>query len=282
MEQTKESPLKKYRRQPKIYIDLPSKGKFWPENAVYNNTFTQMAVFSMTANDDILFKTPDALINGNATANNIKSCVPSILDPWNMPVIDLDTILISIRLATYGPDMTVNAQCPHCKTENSYDVPLQFFIDHYNTLHYNDTCKIDNFKFKTRPLTYKEFTENQKTMLALQRALTITAPTIKDETKRNEFQEKVLYDIADATMKLIIVSIVSVEVDGEVETDAQEIINWMTNTDAKVFKAIKEHTEANVSAWMTPKHSVRCGNDKCGKEHKIAVRLDQSDFFAFG
>lgn len=282
MEQTKESPLKKYRRQPKIYIDLPSKGKFYPSGAIYNDTYTQLAVFSMTANDDILFKTPDALINGNATANNIKSCIPSVLDPWNIPLIDLDTMLVAIRIATYGPDMSINAKCPHCKTENSYDIPLQKFIDHFNTLDYNDTCVVDGFTIKTRPINYQEFTENQKTMLALQRALNITLNTIKDETKREEFQEKILNDIAEASMKLIMVSVVSIEVDGEIETDLQEIVNFIAGTDAKVFKKIKEHTEKNVAAWATPAHGVVCGNSECAKEHKVIVRLDQSDFFGFG
>lgn len=282
METANESPLKKYRRQPKLFIDLPSKGNFYPQGAVYNDTFTQLAVFSMTPSDDILFKTPDALITGNATANTITSCIPSILDPWSVPSIDIDTLLVSIRLATYGPDISVSSTCPHCKNENTYDIPLQSFIDHFNSLEYNDTLKVDDFVIKTRPLTYKEYTENQKQIVAFQRALNIQAPSIEDEKQRNEYQENVVKQIAEANLKIMVISITSVEINGEVETDLQEIVNWISGTDAKIFHALKNHSEQNVAAWRTPPHKVICGNEKCEKEHSIIIRLDQSDFFGKG
>ena len=74
MEKT-ESPLKKYRRQPKLYLNIPSNGKWYDQKTVAENTYTNLAVFSMTASDEILFKTPGALIHGDATANNISSLV---------------------------------------------------------------------------------------------------------------------------------------------------------------------------------------------------------------
>ena len=35
-----ESPLKKYSRQPKIYIDLPSKGKYYKNGVLYEDSAT--------------------------------------------------------------------------------------------------------------------------------------------------------------------------------------------------------------------------------------------------
>lgn len=282
METANESPLKKYRRQPKIFIDLPSNGKFLNSGVVYNDTYTQLAVFSMTANDEILFKTPDALINGEATANNIKSCVPSIIDPWQISLIDLDTLLVAIRIATYGPSISVKAKCPHCKTENQYEIKLQDFIDHYLQCNYNDTCIIDNFLIKTRPLTYREFTDSQKKSVALNRALSQTATKIEDEDKRNEFVNNIIQQVADLSITAIINSIQSVEVNGEIETNKQEIVDWLSGTDVSVFKQLKTHTEKNVESWKTPKQTVQCGNDECKQSHKIAITLDQSDFFGKG
>lgn len=282
MEPTKESPLKKYRRQPKIYIDLPSKGAFYPSGAVVNDVYTQLAVFSMTPNDDILFKTPDALINGQATVQNIKSCVPSIVDPWQIPMIDLDTVLVSIRLATYGPDIAVHATCPHCKHENNYDIPLQHFIDFYNSLDYNDTFTVDGFVFKTRPLNYKEYTENQKQIIAYQRAIQIEAKKIQEQEKRDEYEQKLLNELADLNVKMMVMTITSVEIEGELEEDLQEIVNWIAGTDVKIFHALKKHIESNVKSWSTPTKTVQCGNSECNKEHTVKIRLDQSDFFGKG
>lgn len=282
METTRESPLKKYRRQPKLFIDLPSRGKYSPSGTVYNDVHTQLAVFSMTAADEILFKTPDALINGEATAKNISSCIPSIVDPWRIPTIDLDTILIAIRMATYGSHMRVNATCPHCNEKNSYDIELQKLIDYYSTLDYPDTVVVDKFIFKLTPLNYKQLTESKKTSVQLSRAINQQAPQIEDEEARNEFVDSLLQKISEEGVKIIFQTINSVEVDGEIETDKTEIMEFLKNQDVAIFKSIKAHIEHNSKKWRTPTQSVVCGNEQCGKEHKIQLSLDQSDFFGIG
>lgn len=282
METSQESPLKKYRRQPKLFIDLPSKGKHSPSGIVFNDVYTQMAVFSMTAADEILFKTPDALINGEATAKNISSCIPSIVDPWRIPTIDLDTILIAIRMATYGSSMRVNATCPHCKENNSYDIDLQKLLDYYSTLDYPDTIVIGEFVFKLKPLNYRQLTESRKTGVQLSRAINQQAPNIEDEDTRNIFIDDLLTKIAEEGVKIIFQTIDSVEVDGEIETDKNEIMEFLHNQDVSIFRAIRAHLEHNSKKWRTPTQAVVCGNEECAKEHKIALSLDQSDFFGIG
>lgn len=282
METSKESPLKKYRRQPKLFIDLPSKGKYSPNGTVYNDVYTQLAVFSMTAGDEILFKTPDALINGEATAKNISSCIPSITDPWNIPTIDLDTILIAIRMATYGNTMRVQSSCPHCKEKNAYDIDLQRLLEYYATLDYPDVVSVDKFIFNLKPLNYKQLTESKKTSVQLSRAINQQASKIEDEEARNEVIDSIMQKIAEEGVKIIFLTIDSVEVDGEVETDKNEIIEFLKNQDVSVFRAIKAHIEHNSKKWRTPTQKVVCGNDECGKEHNIALSLDQSDFFGKG
>lgn len=282
MESSKESPLKKYRRQPKLFIDLPSKGKYSPSGTVYNDVYTQLAVFSMTANDEILFKTPDALINGEATAKNISSCIPSIIDPWRIPTIDLDTILISIRMATYGNNMRVQSSCPHCKEKNAYDIDLQKLLEYYSTLEYHDVVTVDRFVFNLKPLNYKQLTESKKTGVQLSRAINQQAIKIENEEARNEFVDDILQKIAEEGVRIIFQTIDSIEVDGAIETDKNEIMEFLSNQDLSVFRGIKNHIEHNSKKWRTPSQKVVCGNEKCKKEHSIIVSLDQSDFFGNG
>lgn len=282
MESSKESPLKKYRRQPKLFIDLPSKGKYSPSGTVYNDVYTQLAVFSMTANDEILFKTPDALINGEATAKNISSCIPSIIDPWRIPTIDLDTILISIRMATYGNSMRVQSSCPHCKEKNAYDIDLQKLLEYYSTLEYHDVVTVDRFVFNLKPLNYKQLTESKKTSVQLSRAINQQAIKIENEEARNEFVDDILQKIAEEGVRIIFQTIDSIEVDGAIETDKNEIMEFLSNQDLSVFRGIKNHIEHNSKKWRTPSQKVVCGNEKCKKEHSIVVSLDQSDFFGNG
>ena len=86
------NPLNKYYRQPSIYITLPTKGRYYSAD-VYTPTQTgEIPVLPMTAKDEIAFKTPDAMLNGQATVDVIKSCCPNILNPWQLTNYDLDTV----------------------------------------------------------------------------------------------------------------------------------------------------------------------------------------------
>jgi hypothetical protein len=120
----KSNPLTGWFRQPKIFIRLPSKGKWYPQGALDRSSTEEYPVYAMTAKDELMFKTPDALLSGQSTVEVIKSCIPAIQDPWSMPSLDVDAALIAIRIATYGENMEVETNCPHCNAENSYDINL--------------------------------------------------------------------------------------------------------------------------------------------------------------
>ena len=78
----------------------------------------ELPVYPMTALDEIAYRTADALFNGSAVADVIKSCMPNILDPWQISSADLDTILVAIRIASYGHEMDFTSKCPKCEESN--------------------------------------------------------------------------------------------------------------------------------------------------------------------
>jgi hypothetical protein len=276
----RESPLKKFKRQPKIYINLPSKGKFYKDGTLDDNTSTDIPVFSMTANDEILYRTPDALINGEATANNIRSCIPSILDPWKVVTIDIDAILLAIRLSSYGENLSVSNVCKKCGEQNSYDIPIQKYIDFYNTLEFKDKIFVeDGLVVNVEPLTYKLWTEIQKRLIALQRTLQIQIPKITDEDQRNKETDKILTEISNLNVQIIFEHIKSIEVDGEIETNPAEILEFIQEADLSYFKKIKKHIDTQSEVWRIPPEKVQCG---CGAENSVIIRVDQSDFFGRG
>lgn len=73
-----QNPLKKYFRQPKVYVTLPSKGEYWPDGTIEIPESGEFPIYAMTAKDELAMKTPDALLNGQATVDVIQSCVPNI------------------------------------------------------------------------------------------------------------------------------------------------------------------------------------------------------------
>ena len=279
--ENKTSPLQRFQRQPKLYIDLPSNGKWYDENILSDSTSTSLAVFSMTANDEIGFKTPDALINGEATVKNIKSCIPAILDPWKVRTIDVDSILIAIRMATYGQSMTVNSTCTKCGEENAYEIDLQRYLDIFKTKQYQDTILYNDFIVKLRPLTYKQWTEVQKKQTSFSRAINLQIPQIKDEKQKEEALQSIIDQINELTLLSILDQVASIEVDGEIETDQKEIVNFLSNgQDVTFFHKIKDAIEKNISNWGLPSEDIKC--DKCEHQDKLRISLDVSDFFVSG
>ena len=109
---TENSPLQKYYRQPAIYLKLPSGGKYYSPEVFTPTETGEVPVLPMTVKDELAFKTPDALLNGQSTVDVIKSCIPNIKDPWQMVNYDTDAVLLAIRIASYGETMTISYNVP--------------------------------------------------------------------------------------------------------------------------------------------------------------------------
>ena len=99
MAENTSNPLQKYFRQPAIYVVLPSEGRHYPPGTLDMPTNGEIPIYPMTAMDEIISRTPDALFNGSAVAQLFKSCVPNIKDPWAVPQIDIDMLFTAIRIA---------------------------------------------------------------------------------------------------------------------------------------------------------------------------------------
>ncbi len=279
MEKT-ESPLKKYRRQPKLYFNIPSNGKWYNETILAENTYTNLAVFSMTASDEILFKTPDALINGEATAKNISSCIPAILDPWSIKTLDLDAILIAIRMSSYGETMNVSAKCKKCSADNQYEVELQKYLDYFSSKEFEDKVYYENFVVHIEPLSYKKWTEIQKQQTAYQRALNLTVSKITEEDEKEKFIQDVIDKINVLVARAILDQVVAVEVDEQVETNRKEIDDFLEQAEVGLFHELKKVIEKNTLEWRIPPEEIKC--NECDHEDTVRISLDTSDFFVQG
>ena len=132
------NPLQKFFRQPKIYVSLPSKGLFY-EPGAFVGDYNNVPVFAMTGMDEIVYKTPDALYSGEATAKVIESCCPFVKNAKVMPSIDIDALIIAIRIATFGDKLSVSQKCTACETENDYDIDLKGMLDYFNNLKFINT-----------------------------------------------------------------------------------------------------------------------------------------------
>ena len=149
------NPLTQYFRQPSIYVKLPSNGQHYPDGALDTPQNGELPVYPMTAIDEMTYRTPDALFNGVAVTNVIKSCIPNIKDPWAMPAMDVDSVLVAIRIASYGHNMEISTTCPHCQNEADYGLDLRHMLEQMKSPDYSQSITSGDVQFFFKPMTYK-------------------------------------------------------------------------------------------------------------------------------
>lgn len=276
--QPKKNVLSNWYRQPKIYIRFPSKGEYYPTDALDKSTTGDYAVYSMTAKDELMFKTPDALLNGQSTVEVLKSCIPAIQDPWKMPSIDVDAALVAIRIATYGEKMEVSTNCPSCSTENDYEINLNSWLEKLNAFQFEAKVSVDPLTVYVRPYTYLEMTQTSLKSLEQQRIFgVINDETLSDEEKLDKFG-KSFSKLTELTVDVIAQCVVQIETPDGIETDITEIKNFIHNAPKEIFNAISNHVQALKSKIDIPAQEVKCTN--CETEFLMPVTMDQSNFFA--
>jgi hypothetical protein len=275
------NPLAAFFRQPKIYVSLPSKGEFYPEGSLKKTTNNEYPVFAMTARDELLFKTPDALMNGVATREVISSCIPNILDPWKIPSLDVDAVLSAIRIATYGEEMEVSVRCPQCENLNDSMVDLRDVLDRLNKINFDTKVEIgSDMIVYLRPMTYEEITKTALKAFEHQRIFqVINDDTIEEQEKLKIFQESFI-KLTDLTIDTAVKCITKIESSAGMTEDPAFIKEFLQKTDKSVFEQIntavsKTRETGNLSSF----HS-KC--QKCEHEWDVELTMDQSDFFGNG
>jgi len=272
------NPLANYYRQPKIYVKLPSNGKFYPPNALDVSETGEYAVYAMTAKDELMLKTPDALMNGQSTVEVIKSCVPAIQNPWQMPNIDLDAVLIAIRIATYGEKMDIGVNCPSCSHNNQYEINLVSYLQNVTGFTYENLIVSGPLEIYIRPYTYKEVTKTAIKALEQEKIFSIiNNDSMSDEQKIEEFSLS-FAKLTDLTVGLVTESIERIVTpEGEV-TDRKLIDDFIKNAPKEIYQSIQERLETLKKKLEIQNQEVKCG--ECSHEFSASVAFDQSNFFA--
>jgi predicted Zn-ribbon and HTH transcriptional regulator len=272
------SPLSAYYRQPKIYITLPSKGEFYPEGALDQSEDGQYAVYSMTARDELMFKTPDALMNGASTVAVIQSCIPSIKDAWKMPSIDVDATLIAIRIATYGEKMDIDSNCPACKEELRHEYILTEFLDQMARFQYIKQFQVGDLTFHIRPFTYRETTKQTISRIEQEKIFNIVNDTTMSEEEKLDRFGLSFVKITEITVELIADTVHRIDTPTGSETNRDAIKAFVLNAEHGIFESINKKLQEMKQTLELKVRNAKC--DKCEHTFDIGITMDQADFFA--
>jgi len=278
------NPLQRFFRQPKIYLKLPSSGNFYAPGSLVKTQNGEYPVYAMTAKDELLIRTPDALLNGQSTVDMIQSCVPNIKDAWAVPSIDVDAILVAIRIATYGEKLDINAFLPGLDEERTYETDLRNILDLLLGAAFDPKIEInESMTVYIRPLTYAEFTQNALKSLEEQRIIGIVNnDQISDVDKLTMFS-KSFRKITELTVNIVTQSIDKIVTpDGEV-SDPAFISEFINNAEKEFYKKIIDHLEKQKEKFSIPPFKIITTPEERAKgapeQLDIPITMDSSNFF---
>jgi len=271
------NPLSQYFRQPSIYIKLPSQGNYYPEGAIEMPQNGEVPVLPMTAIDEITYRTPDALFSGQAVINVIQSCVPAIKDAWAIPSIDIDSILVAIRIASYGHEMTFSTTCPSCQNEDEYGVDLRTVLDRMKKPDYAVPIKQGDIEIYFRPMTYKNLSDNNKIQFDEQRIFqSLSSEGEVDKTQLTAMSDA-LKRMTEMTVSALSQSILTIKTPSAMVTEQEYISEFMKNCDSKLFNLIQNYVvEHKAEAEMQPV-TIKC--NACENQYSQSITLDMTTFF---
>jgi len=275
------NPLSGYYRAPKLYTQLPSQGLFYDDSVVEMSTGQELPVFAMTAKDEMIMKNPDALLNGEAVAQVIKSCVPAVKKPRALISNDVDTLLVAIQGATQGDEVDVTADCPECKEVVSAVASIESCLSTMTTIAETESFTIESgLTIEIRPFTYESTVQAGITNFQSTRSLQAIAE-LKDEIDQLHAFNENFMRMAALNFNLIVDSVSSIkgtDPAGEdfIVTDRDAIRDFLENCDGAVGREIEKRIKEINEIGVNKKLMMEC--DSCGHQFEKEIGFDPVNF----
>lgn len=269
-------------KKPAVYVALPSMGK-WYDPKPKLSVDDELAIYPMSAKDELITKTPDALFNGEATVALIESCCPDIPNPRQMPINDLLVVLLGIRQASYGQEISVDIKCTECDHVNQMAVDSNILLSRVTVNETDPNIKLENgFKIKVKPYNIEDRTRLQIQQVKQQQVVAnLMQAEQSGEASNSEQFGKAFVDIAELTVQLVsncVLSVQTPEESSEEVTDPATIYDWVKTITRKDYDTIRERVESLSENNLNTEMEAKCL--ECGKDYKTNIELDIAAFFA--
>ncbi len=272
------NPLRQFFRQPAIYLRLPSGGDHWPADSLDMPQNGELPVYPMTAVDEITYRTPDALFNGQAVVNVVQSCIPAIRNAWHMPAQDFNSVMAAIRIASYGHAMDIETTCAKCANTDTFSLDLRSVLDQLTSPDYHKALEVNGLEITFRPMDFEQQNKISTEQFEHQRLIqAIPESDLTDEQKMTEMAT-VMQKIQNLTIRVLAISIGSIRTPATLVTEAKWIEEFLANCDRTAFGAIRDHVVGLREQTDLKPMTLTC--TACKAEYQQRLNLDQSGFFA--
>lgn len=267
------NPLKQYFRTFKLYLKIPSGSSYYPASVLEYTDSGEIGVMPMTGKDELAFKNPDALLNGEALIEVLTSCIPALKNPKALLTNDIDALITAIRYATYNDTLETELVCPKCDHDNTFKIDLQYALDNMSMLEDEYIVNLETgLSVFVKPYTFPELLKglhSQFEQKKLSRA--VSSDTISDQ-QRTEIFLKAFKEIAITKYELMCNGIAKVvdESNNINVTEKKFIKEFLQNIDKKSLDRINDMIEEISKVGIKKTFTAKC--EKC--EHQWESEID--------
>lgn len=277
------NPLKQYFRQPALYMKLPTQGRWYTADEVETTEDGEIPIYGLTAIDEIMLNTPDAMLNGQALEKVLKNCAPGFKNIKKIMLPDLEALFLAIKIATSNEPYELTRECPNCNHENNFSVNCQHLLDTMSFVDDDDSKIMFNedllvyikpYNFEMRQIWMQKEINEERTL----RAIDASNSDLDDFDKARILSESI-EKISKITFELVsksIDKIVIIENKTEV-TDPTFISEWLTGINSSQADTVVN--SVNVLNEIGPNKTVVAKCESCGHEWEEKLNFDPVSFF---
>jgi hypothetical protein len=260
------NPLLMRVRIPGESFTLPSGGVFYTNGELAPDVKNgEVHVYPMTGIDELIMKSVDKILNGEAVKEVFGRCIPSILKPGELSAKDIDYLLVAIKKVSYGPtfDITYTHTCENAE-QHTYELALDIFLRGAKSLnpttikssyqHVLENKQVVYFK----PATYDDVIEVYKTE-QIHHAQADDSESHSDMLNRLLTSAAILIDRVDDT------------------SDRAMIVEWLKSLPVQWLQSISEAATRTTDWGVEFNVPIKCID--CGEELVIPTPLNPISFF---
>ncbi len=194
-----------------------------------------------------------------------------------MPMVDLNTILTAIRIASHGNEIELTSSCPNCNAENTYGVDLRDAIAQLQAPNFNVTVKHGDIEVYFKPMSYEDQNAINLAQFEQQRILQQLPNLETTEEERNQRLNDALLAITKITLQAVAFSINSIKTPQALVVEPEFIIEFLQNCGGKLFTQIRDHAVSLRTADELKPIAIDC--PECQHHYEQTFVLDTALFF---
>ena len=191
--------------------------------------------------------------------------------------MDVDTVLVSIRIASYGHEMGFSTQCPACQHVSDQSIDLRNVLDSMRPVDYAKPITSGDMEIFFRPMSYQNMSDNNQLQYENQKLLQNIPESATSETDKMSALSKALQEVTAMTVKALAQSIAMVKTPTAMVSEPEFIEELLKNCDRKLFNEIRDYIVTNKAQSEMQPIKLTC--PECKHEYEQTVTLDMSSFF---